>query len=120
MATSEGEEQPVARPSPYLQILGPLRIWRDGAEQDAGPRQQAYLLALLLARAGRPTSTSELIDLIWGDDAPSSALNVLHKYIGGLRRLFEPQLPVRESGSYLHRRGTAYLLAAGPGQQQGE
>jgi DNA-binding SARP family transcriptional activator len=32
-----------------LQILGPLRLWRDGVELDAGPRQQAYLLALLLA-----------------------------------------------------------------------
>ena len=31
-----------------LQILGPLRIWRDEVEFDAGPRQQAYLLALLL------------------------------------------------------------------------
>ncbi|WP_238005922.1 BTAD domain-containing putative transcriptional regulator [Dactylosporangium sp. AC04546] len=104
----------MATPSPYLQILGPLRIWRDGAELDAGPRQQAYLLALLLARAGRPTRTSELIDLIWGDDVPSSALNVLHKYVGALRRLLEPLLPIRETGSFLHRRGNAYLLAAGP------
>ncbi|MEU6201418.1 hypothetical protein, partial [Streptomyces sp. NPDC047061] len=35
-----------------LQILGPLRIWRDGVELDPGPRQQSYLLAVLLARAG--------------------------------------------------------------------
>lgn len=40
-----------------LQILGPLRLWRDDVELDTGPRQQAYLLALLLAREGRPTST---------------------------------------------------------------
>lgn len=83
-------------------------------ELDAGPRQQAYLLALLLARTGRPTSASELIDLIWGDDVPSSALNVLHKYIGALRRLLEPLLPVRETGSFIHRRGNSYLFAAGP------
>jgi DNA-binding SARP family transcriptional activator len=99
---------------PYLQILGPLRIWRDGVELSAGPRQQAHLLALLLARPGRPTSTSELIDVIWGDDAPSSAMNILQKYIGALRRLLEPQLPVREAGSFLHRRGSSYLFAAGP------
>ncbi|MFF5364746.1 BTAD domain-containing putative transcriptional regulator [Streptomyces scabiei] len=98
---------------PHLQILGPLRIWRDGLELGAGPRQQAHLLALLLARTGRPTSTSELIDLVWGDGAPSSAMNILQKYIGALRRLLEPQLPVRETGSYLHRRGSSYLFAAG-------
>ncbi|MGX1542663.1 ATP-binding protein [Streptomyces adustus] len=113
-ARSGGEDRPVGSGSPYLQILGPLRIWRDGVELGAGPRQQAYLLALLLARAGRPTSTSELIDLIWGESAPSSALNVLQKYIGALRRLFEPLLPVREAGSFLHRRGNSYLFAADP------
>ncbi|MFE2322052.1 winged helix-turn-helix domain-containing protein, partial [Streptomyces sp. NPDC059441] len=113
-ARSGGEDQPAGRGSPYLQILGPLRIWRDGVELDAGPRQQAYLLALLLARTGRPTSTSELIDLIWGDGVPSSALNVLQKYVGALRRLLEPLLPVREAGSFLHRRGSSYLFAAGP------
>jgi DNA-binding SARP family transcriptional activator len=98
-----------------LQILGPLRLWRDGAELDAGPRQQAFLLALLLARVGKPTSTSELIDLIWGDDVPASALNVIQKYIGALRRLLEPAIPARETGSYLHRRGNGYLFTAAAG-----
>lgn len=98
-----------------LQILGPLRIWRGGVELDAGPRQQAYLLALLLVRAGRPISTSELIDLIWGDDIPASAVNILQKYVGTLRRLLEPALPTRGAGSYLLRHGGGYLFAAGPG-----
>ncbi|WP_051102486.1 ATP-binding protein [Parafrankia elaeagni] len=98
-----------------VQILGPLRLWRDGVELDAGPRQQSYLLALLLVRAGRPISTSELIDLIWGDDVPASALNILQKYIGALRRLLEPALSARETGSYLQRRGSGYLFAVGAG-----
>ncbi|GAA3241446.1 ATP-binding protein [Dactylosporangium siamense] len=98
-----------------LQVLGPLRVWRDGVELDVGPRQQAYLLALLLARVGNPVSTSELIGLIWGDDAPTSALNVIQKYVGALRRLLEPEVPARETGSYLHRRGNAYLFVGGPG-----
>ncbi|SNT54241.1 Transcriptional regulatory protein, C terminal [Actinacidiphila glaucinigra] len=99
-----------------LQILGPLRIWRDGVELDAGPRQQSYLLAVLLARAGKPISTSELVDLIWAEDVPASAVNILQKYVGALRRLFEPVLPVREAGSFLHRRGSSYLFAAGPAE----
>lgn len=97
----------------HLQILGPLRVWRDGVELDAGPRQQAYLLALLIARAGQPISREELIDLVWDDDAPASARNVLHKYVGALRRLLEPGLPARSAGSYLLRRGDGYLFAAG-------
>ncbi|BCY07255.1 BTAD domain-containing putative transcriptional regulator [Actinoplanes sp. L3-i22] len=101
-------------PGPRFQILGPLRLWRDGAELETGPPQQAHVLALLLAAAGRPVSTNDLVDLIWGEDAPASALNILHKYIGTLRRLLEPGLSPRASGSYLLRRGTGYLIAAGP------
>lgn len=93
-----------------LQVLGPLRLLRAGVELDPGPRQQAYLLALLLARAGRPVSAGELIDLIWDDDAPASAANVLQKYVGALRRVLEPALPPREAGSYLHRHGNGYRL----------
>jgi len=108
MAASSGEGL-------RLQILGPLRVWRGGVELDIRPRQQAYLLALLLARAGKPTSTGEMTDLIWGDDVPASALNILQKYVGALRRLLEPAVQARGAGSYLHRRGGGYLFAAGPG-----
>jgi DNA-binding SARP family transcriptional activator len=111
----DGEGPSAGAGAVRLRILGPLRIWRDGAELEAGPRQQAYLLALLLAGVGRPVTTSELIDLIWGDDSPASALNVIHKYVGGLRRLLEPAIGSRGTSSYLHRRGNAYLLSAGPG-----
>ncbi|MEU6379169.1 AAA family ATPase [Streptomyces sp. NPDC046909] len=95
-----------------LQVLGPLRVWRDGVELDAGPPQQAYLLAILLARAGEPVSTSELVNLIWAEDVPASAVNILQKYVGALRRLLEPALPAREPGSYLQRRGGTYLFVA--------
>ncbi|GAV39534.1 BTAD domain-containing putative transcriptional regulator [Streptomyces acidiscabies] len=99
--------------SARLRILGPLRIWRDGVELDPGPRQQSYLLAILVARAGEPVSTSELVDLIWAEDVPASAVNILQKYVGALRRLLEPPLPAREAGSFLHRRGSSYLFTAG-------
>ncbi|MEU6147698.1 AAA family ATPase [Streptomyces sp. NPDC047081] len=92
-----------------------MRVWRDGAELDVGPPQQAYLLAVLLARAGEPVTISELIDLIWAEDAPASAVNILQKYVGALRRLLEPELPAREPGAFLKRRGSAYLFVAASG-----
>lgn len=97
-----------------LQILGPLRVWRGDIELDAGPRQQLCLLAVLLGRAGEPVSTGELIDLIWGDRAPDSALNVIHKYVGALRRVFEPSLPARSAGAHLFRHGNGYMFTPGP------
>ncbi|GAA2654991.1 AfsR/SARP family transcriptional regulator [Paractinoplanes durhamensis] len=111
---------PTTHPSPdegdetlRLQIMGPLRLWRGKKELDGGPRQQRCLLALLLAREGRPVNTNELVDLIWGADAPASAVNVIHKYVGTLRRLLEPDRRLRTSGTYLLRHGNGYRFAAG-------
>jgi DNA-binding SARP family transcriptional activator len=97
-----------------LQILGPLRAWPGGGEPATFTGHQAVLLALLLARENRPVSAPELIDLIWGDEVPASAMNLLHKYVGMLRRALEPDLPARAAGSYLLRRGQGYVIAAGP------
>jgi DNA-binding SARP family transcriptional activator len=110
---TEPEAPPAVRGELRLQILGPLRIWRGAVELNAGPPQQAALLAVLLARAGRPTSTNELIEVIWGEAPPQSALNTIHKYVGALRHLLEPGLQARANGSLLQRRGDAYLCVAG-------
>ena len=104
-----------SRSSLRLQILGSLRLWRDGVELDPGPRQQAQLLAVLLACAGQPISATQLLDLMWDDDVPASGLNIIQKYVGALRRLLEPSLPARGSGSYLLRHGTGYLFDPAPG-----
>ncbi|WP_305025012.1 AAA family ATPase [Actinoplanes sp. ATCC 53533] len=93
-----------------LQILGSLRLWRDGVEIDPGPRQQAHLLAALLASAGHPVSTTELITMIWDIDAPASAPNIVQKYVGALRRLLEPSVPAREAGSFIRRHDAGYFF----------
>jgi DNA-binding SARP family transcriptional activator len=110
---TEAPDRPDVSTSLRLQILGPLRIWRDSVEVAAGPAQQAVLLAVLLARAGRPVSTDELSRAMWGDEPPPSALNTIQKYVGALRRLFEPGLRPRETGAFLQRRGDAYVCTAG-------
>ncbi|MEN3357756.1 MAG: hypothetical protein V7637_1738 [Mycobacteriales bacterium] len=92
-------------------VLGPIRAWRGGTELAAGPRQQRLILALLLVRAGRPVDLAELIGLLWADDPPASAVNVVHRYVGMLRRLLEPGLLTRSSGRWLLRHGTGYRIA---------
>ncbi|WP_239116459.1 AfsR/SARP family transcriptional regulator [Planotetraspora phitsanulokensis] len=94
--------------------MGPLRVWRGDIEVDAGPRQQRALLALLLAQHGRPVGLGELVDLIWVTDPPATAVNIIQKYIGALRRMLEPDVAPRSSGSYLARQGNGYRLTAGP------
>ncbi|GAA2395173.1 SARP family transcriptional regulator [Catellatospora methionotrophica] len=91
-------------------VLGPVRAWRGGSEIDLGTRQQRLILALLLARAGGAVSVAEFVDLLWESDPPPSAVNVVHRHVGVLRRRFEPGLPTREQGSVLVRDGAQYRL----------
>jgi DNA-binding SARP family transcriptional activator len=91
-------------------MLGPVRAWRGPVELDLGPNQQRAILALLLIRANRLVSVDDLVELLWEGEPPASALNVIHKYIGAIRRMLEPDLAARASGRWLSRHGTAYRL----------
>ena len=93
-------------------LLGPVRAWRGPAELDLGPNQQRAVLALLLVRANQLVTSDDLIELLWEQDPPGSAVNAIHKYIGAIRRLLEPDLAPRTSGRWVTRHGAAYRLAA--------
>jgi DNA-binding SARP family transcriptional activator len=93
-------------------LLGPVRAWRGPAEVDLGPNQQRAVAALLLVRANQFVTTDDLIELLWERNPPGSAINVIHKYIGAIRRLLEPDLKARTSGHWVTRQGGAYRLAA--------
>ena len=93
-------------------LLGPVRAWRGPAEVGLGPNQQSAIVALLLVRANQLVATDDLIELLWERNPPGSAINAIHKYIGAIRRLLEPDLKARTSGRWLSRQGGAYRLAA--------
>ncbi|MGA4727346.1 AfsR/SARP family transcriptional regulator [Micromonospora taraxaci] len=96
-------------------VLGPVRVWRQGEEVDLGPRQQRLILGLLLANAGQPVSVGEIIEVVWGQRPPQSAMNVVHRYVGALRRLFEPGLPARSAGRWLLGDAAGYRMQVGAG-----
>jgi predicted ATPase/DNA-binding SARP family transcriptional activator len=87
-------------------VLGPLEV-RDGEESLplAGAKQRA-LLALLLLHANRVLSRDRLIDELWGDEPPATAVTSLQVYISRLRKL----LP---AGALLTR-PPGYLLEVEP------
>jgi DNA-binding SARP family transcriptional activator len=108
--SSSPREEETAAETLRIQILGQLRIWRDGFELDSVPKQPATLLAILLTAVDRPVGRAELVDLIWNGDAPESAVNVIHKYVGMLRRVLEPHLGARMPGRFLHAQGDGYVF----------
>ncbi|NNN35573.1 AfsR/SARP family transcriptional regulator [Streptomyces sp. S3(2020)] len=96
-------------------VLGSVRVWRDGAEVDPGPPLRRTLLALLLARDGSPVPLADIVRGLWAGRPPARAVNMIHRHIGELRRLLEPGLPARASGSRLVRGGGGYRLTVPAG-----
>jgi DNA-binding SARP family transcriptional activator/tetratricopeptide (TPR) repeat protein len=91
-------------------VLGSVRVRRAGVELAPGRPQEQALLALLLARAGRPLAVGEIVDVLWGRRPPNSAVNVIRRHVGSLRRWLEPGLPTRAVGRWLVREVGGYRL----------
>ncbi len=99
-----------------FEILGPVRCWNAEVEIDVGsPRQRAVLVALLLRR-GRSVTRNELVDVLWGDDPPTGAANVVHKYVAGLRRALEPDRANRAPSRLVRSVQAGYQLPLEAGQ----
>ena len=82
-------------------VFGPLEAARDGvAVTVGGPRQRAVLAALLLA-GGRHVSMDALVDAVWGDSVPATAIKTVQKYVSQLRaQLGAPDLIVSRADGY--------------------
>ena len=67
-------------------ILGPLAVWEDGAELELGPPKPRAVLAILLMHAGETMSTERLVDALWDEKPPATAVKALHVYVSQLRK----------------------------------
>ncbi|WP_225859427.1 AfsR/SARP family transcriptional regulator [Streptomyces albicerus] len=85
---------------------------RGETEIDLGPPKRLALLALLLLRAPGPLTLSEAVDILWDEEPPTSAVNVVHRHIGALRRTLEPELRSRTDAEHLVRAADGYRLLA--------
>jgi DNA-binding SARP family transcriptional activator len=86
-----------------LELLGPVRLWRNHNEVCVGPPKQRAVLGVLAGRLGEVVSVEQLVDAVWGRRLPQSAASAVHTYVAGLRRALEPNRC---------RRGTSRVLAS--------
>ena len=91
-----------------FRLLGPLQAVGDRAPLSLGQPKQRALLACLLLRRGRFASRDELIEALWGQRPPKSAVGSLHVYVHGLRRLL--------GAERIQSRGMAYRIQLEPGE----
>ncbi|GAB2626402.1 hypothetical protein GCM10027168_67730 [Streptomyces capparidis] len=103
-----------ANDSLRLELLGPVRVWRDGAEVDLGPPKQRAVLGFLASGVGNAVSVEQIVDAVWGSEAPHTAAGGVHTYIAGLRRALEPGRGRRQSGDVVASVPTGYALRLDP------
>ncbi|MFI0263138.1 BTAD domain-containing putative transcriptional regulator [Streptomyces sp. NPDC017056] len=74
-------------------------MWRGMERLDAGSPQQRALLAVLLLRGGRAASVAELVDALWGERPPATAVAALRTYASRLRKALGPDADVLVSNA---------------------
>jgi DNA-binding SARP family transcriptional activator len=71
-------------------LLGPLDVVVDGRSVPLGGIKQRTLLAILVLHANEVVATDRLIDELWPDGTPASALATLQGYVSRLRKALDP------------------------------
>jgi DNA-binding SARP family transcriptional activator len=99
-----------------FRILGPLEVL-DGDRPVPLPRGRGRtLLALLVLRADEVVSTDRLIDWLWGETPPPTAITALHGLVSSLRKRLEPARGVGEAPAIIETRPPGYVLAIDRGE----
>jgi DNA-binding SARP family transcriptional activator/ABC-type branched-subunit amino acid transport system substrate-binding protein len=75
--------------APALRLLGPLEVGRrgGGSALELGGVRRRSVLAILLLRPGEVVSVDRLVEGLWGNEPPETAVTVLHGHISRLRRI---------------------------------
>ncbi|MBP2319844.1 DNA-binding SARP family transcriptional activator/Tfp pilus assembly protein PilF [Kibdelosporangium banguiense] len=94
-----------------FRVLGPVRVWHAGEWVTIRAAQPRVVLAILLIEAGRVVSADRLVDELWGDHPPRTALNTVQGYIARLRKLLGDGSQTR-----LLTRGRGYVLEVADGE----
>jgi DNA-binding SARP family transcriptional activator/transcriptional regulator with XRE-family HTH domain len=100
----------------WVQVLGPLVAWRSGQVVELGAPKQRAILGLLALRANRLVHREAVIDAVWGQDPPATAVNLVQSYASGLRRALKVTSAPGGEGDPLVTVGTSYRLRLGTDQ----
>src|SRR5262245_28472751 len=93
-----------------FRVLGPMQVWHGDGWTTIRAAQPRVVLAVLLAEAGQMVSADRLVDELWGDHPPRTALNTIQGYVARLRKLLG-----EDSETRLLTRDRGYLLELADG-----
>jgi DNA-binding SARP family transcriptional activator/tetratricopeptide (TPR) repeat protein len=112
MTVARHTGRPTGRPGGlWLAVLGPLEVWRGGTRVKIGPLRQRALLGLLAISPDELVGRESLIDTLWGEDPPATAVNLVQAHVSRLRRVLDPCRSLEVGGEgLLVSVGTGYRL----------
>ena len=70
-----------------FRVLGSFEAVDEGRALALGSPRQRALLAVLLIHRGEAVSSDRLIDELWGEQAPASAVKIVQGYVSNLRKV---------------------------------
>jgi DNA-binding SARP family transcriptional activator len=86
-----------------FRILGPLEAVDEGRAIPIDRRLSRALLAYLLLHANEPVSSERLVDQLWGEKPPKTAVASLQNYVSRLRKSIGYERLRLEPGGYVLR-----------------
>jgi DNA-binding SARP family transcriptional activator len=93
-----------------IRLLGPVHAERGEVELALGSAHRQAVLAALAINPNRALSREELINAIWGENPPASAMGNIYTYVSTLRRVLEPNRDRWAVGQVLTSGGGSYRL----------
>ncbi|MFG3259351.1 BTAD domain-containing putative transcriptional regulator [Streptomyces sp. NPDC048172] len=93
-----------------FRLLGDVGVRVDGRQVDIGHARQRLVLMALLVDVNRVVTVDQLVERVWGGDAPQRARGTLHSYLSRLRQALAPVV----GEAALTRRAGGYVLTADP------
>ena len=84
-------------------ILGSLAVWDDDREVSLGGPKQRALLGVLLLHANELVPTARLVDELWGEQPPATAVKTVQVYVSQLRKALGEKAIETRAGGYLLR-----------------
>ncbi|WP_213453734.1 BTAD domain-containing putative transcriptional regulator [Rhizomonospora bruguierae] len=93
-----------------IQLLGPVRAWREGVELAMGSGRRTAVFSVLALAANRAVSREQLIAAVWGGEPPDSATGNVYTYVSALRKTLEPGRRQWATGQFLTSGGGSYRL----------
>ncbi len=82
-------------------ILGSLAVWVDGRELPLGGAKQRALLAVLLLRPNELVPRARLVEELWGEEPPATAVKAVQGYVSHLRKVLGEAVLETRPGGYV-------------------